>query len=63
MKRQNATLFLPIIISRLSIMQKFCVVKVLMFSIFFAEDRGFTIRLLTAKRQCRLITSLPRRRF
>ena len=63
MKRQNAALFLPIIISRLSIMQKFCVVKVLMFSIFFAEDRGFTIRLLTAKRQCRLITSLPRRRF
>ena len=63
MKRQNAALFLPIIISRLSIMQKFCVVKVLMFSIFFAEDRGFTIRLLTAKRQCRLITSLPRGRF
>ena len=45
-----------IIISRLSIMQKFYVAKVLMFSIFFAKDRGFTNRLLTAKRQCRLIT-------
>lgn len=38
MKRQNAALFLPIIISRLSIMQKFFVAKVLMFSIFFAVE-------------------------